>query len=214
MSVSITKIYGIWPVLAVVCVLINASAAVANEKKLYRYHNAEGVLVIDFKIPPQYVEKGYDVISPSGQLILHVPPLTERQNKDDSGAVNSQRADDHYLLRSYSSVAEVKAAGDRKLRQLQNEILVIEKNLNDIRQLREEEQKRAANMQRGGREVSKALLKQIELLGQQEQDILKMLEMRRQEYSDVEIRYQSYAERYRVLTQSSPKAAPEDQNRP
>ncbi len=199
------KTVSIWHAFLLGIMVLGVSIVEADEKKLYRYHNAEGVLVIDHKVPPEFVDKGYDVVSKNGQLILRVPPYTEKKEGElDADKQGGQSDSDEYLLRSYSSVAEIDAASDRKLLQLQNEIQVIEKNLGDARALRQAEQKRAANMQRGGRKVSESLLRHIKLLDRQQQDALQMLEVRRKEYTEVEARYKDYADRYRQLTASQP----------
>ena len=50
------------------------SAAVSGTDKLYRYHDGEGVLVINHTLPAQYVAHGYEVLDARGRLLEVVAP--------------------------------------------------------------------------------------------------------------------------------------------
>ena len=66
---------------------------------------------------PYAVNKGYDILNSQGILIQRVAPAQTNfaaQLNDASG----QNQEDTFLLRSYSSVAEIEAARDRKLTEL------------------------------------------------------------------------------------------------
>ena len=41
----------------------------ASGSELYRYTNAEGTVVIDHRIPPQYVAQGYEVLNDKGVVV-------------------------------------------------------------------------------------------------------------------------------------------------
>ena len=44
-----------------------------SSAELYRYTNAEGTVVIDHRIPPQYVAQGYEVLNDKGVVVRVVP---------------------------------------------------------------------------------------------------------------------------------------------
>src|SRR5688572_1775938 len=43
-------------------------------KVVYRYKNAQGITVMDSSIPPEYVSKGYEILSLGGKILKVVPP--------------------------------------------------------------------------------------------------------------------------------------------
>ena len=49
--------------------------ALAGAGELYRYVNDKGVIVLDRQgVPPEYIGKGYDVLSDQGRVVRVVPP--------------------------------------------------------------------------------------------------------------------------------------------
>ncbi|WIO74392.1 hypothetical protein QP938_00380 [Porticoccaceae bacterium LTM1] len=167
--------------------------------KLYRYRNSEGVLVIDYQVPPQYVSNGYDVLSPTGRLLERIPPYVSDAGDATEKARAVQRAEDNFLLRSYSSVEEIIEARDRKLKTLQREIDNIERNIIDTQGQRRIQERKAADQQRAGREVPKSLLEQMEGLREREEDAAMMLGVRRSELKEAELRFANYISRYGEL---------------
>ena len=64
--------------------------ALAGAGELYRYVNDKGVIVLDRQgVPPEYIGKGYDVLSDQGRVVRVVPPAPtaeERQRLQAYGA--------------------------------------------------------------------------------------------------------------------------------
>lgn len=177
--------------------------SVEASDKLYRYRDSNGVLVIDYQIPPEYIAKGYDVLSSNGQVVQRIPPRAasgERLTEAQEAQLQMQRATDEHLMRSYSSIAEIESARDRKLKRLQREQELIERNLVQMAEALKDAELRAANQQRSGRELSEMLRQQLADLDKQQRDALEMRELRQAEYSELEQRYQFYIDRYRELT--------------
>lgn len=188
------------PRLTLSAVLAVAVVSVSNAAdKLYRYYNSEGVLVIDYQVPPQYVSKGYDILSSTGRLLERVPPYVSDTGDKTEKARAVQRAEDNFLLRSYSSVEEIAEVRDRKLKSLQREIDNIERNIIDTQGQRRIQERKAADQQRAGREVSKSLLELMEGLREREEDAAMMLGVRRSELKETELRFANYIKRYREL---------------
>ena len=63
--------------------------ALAGAGELYRYVNDKGVIVLDRQgVPPEYIGKGYDVLSDQGRVVRVVPPAPtaeERQRLQAQG---------------------------------------------------------------------------------------------------------------------------------
>lgn len=169
--------------------------------RLYRYRDAQGRVVISHSIPTEFAAKGYDVLSNRGRVLETVAPhvpLTDAERVAKARHA-SQQEEDRYLLRSYSSVADIEAARDRKLDSLRREIALIEGNLESTRQLRNREERRAANFQRSGRDISESLFNTLQELQRKERDARLVLEQRRAECETEEQRYAHYINRYREL---------------
>lgn len=170
---------------------------------LYRYKNNKGIIVLDDRVPPEYVNGGYEVLSKSGRVIKVVPPYTEKEvsNVEQNEKAKLQREkDDRYLLATYRSLEEIRHAGARRLGQLEREILIVETNLADTRTRRESELAKAANFQASGREVPESVRTALAGLEQEESKARDMLVARQQERQALEKRFQTYESRFLELT--------------
>ena len=107
-----------------------AEAALSAE--LYRYQNEEGITVVDWAIPSDFVSAGYEVLNESGQVVRIVAPVKtaielEREadaaKRRDAEAAQLER--DTFLLRRYSSVEDIASARNRSLRELEIRIAIL-----------------------------------------------------------------------------------------
>lgn len=172
---------------------------------LYRYRNSEGNLVIDHQVPPQYIPKGYEIITESGRVEEVVPPQVEKTESAEQSAVSTaevarQLEEDQMLLRSYSSLNELQGAGVRRLEQLAREIDIIESNMAKNQRQLQQFRERAAQYQFNGETLPDSLLKNIDGVLLAQRDAEQMMELRRAEYRGMELRYQRYADRFTELT--------------
>lgn len=186
---------------AVVLALCGLST-IADAGQIYRYRNDQGVLVINDRVPPKYAGKGYDVLSPSGRVLQSVlPQQTAEQGAgvQSDGANLQQQRDDEMLLRSYSRVDELKAARDRRLRQVAREIEIIDANLDKSKKLLDSNRAKAANYQRSGKKVPDSLVVNLDQLAVQTKEAKSMLGLRQQHYAAIEAKYLRYIARFGVL---------------
>ncbi len=179
---------------------------VAEAGNLYRYRNNEGNLVIDYAVPPKYVANGYEILSESGTVIDVIEPQVDPEDMEPeelqrsrSEAEAAQRKEDAMLLRTYSEVAELEAAMDRKLTQLDREIEIIRSNLEKNEKALDASRIKAANYQLGGRHVPKALLKNMDNQIDEQRGGENMLLVRQQEYQGTKDRYLGYLDRLKIL---------------
>jgi|AZIJ01.1.fsa_nt_gi Mg2+ and Co2+ transporter CorA len=180
--------------------------------RLYRYINGEGVVVIDDKIPPNYVAQGYDILSKTGQLLDTVAPSVPQNPVEKAlrkKALAAREKEERFILISYSSIGEIQAAMARKLDQLDREVKGIKTNIEGSTKRIALEQQRAANYQRGGRQVPENVK---ETLFELEAEVIKsesLLELKQEEYEKTEERYLGYIDRYRQLKAQSETNKPE-----
>jgi hypothetical protein len=129
----------------------------------YRYRNDKGVTVLDrLGVPPEYIEKGYQVVDEQGRVVRDVPPAPSLEERKRMIEEKAKAKSDVHLLRMYSEPADVDRARDRKLAELDGVIGVAHSNLSSLHTQQANLQAQAAEFERAGREVPEHLLVQIE----------------------------------------------------
>jgi hypothetical protein len=193
-------------IVSIVFIFLGLSAMVAEAGNLYRYRNNQGNLVIDYAVPPKYVSNGYEILSESGTVIDVIEPQVDPEDMEPeevqrsrSEAEAARQKEDEMLLRTYSEIAELEAAMDRKLKQLDREIEIIQSNLEKNEKALDASRVKAANYQLGGRHVPKALLKNMDSQIHEQRDGENMLVVRQQEYQGTKDRYLGYLDRLKTL---------------
>lgn len=190
-------------------ILFVALSAEATSQ-LYRYHNANGVPVIDDNVPPEYASKGYDIIRPDGTLIKRVPrQLSEEElrlhNTDESREQlrieeeERMRAWDESLLLRYSDVSDIEAAESRALRDLNIRISILKSNLSSMKGQVEREQQKAADIERRGVDVPEEIVRNINTMRLEIEDIEQSIAVRREEVQSVKASYQRDIGRFETL---------------
>ena len=169
--------------LAVITGLCSVQASFAAE--FYRYVNDKGVTVLDrLGVPPEYIEKGYQVVDDQGRVVREIPPAPSKEERQRQLEEKAKVKSDIQLLRIYSEPADVDRARDRKLAELDGVIGVANSNLSSLRTQQANLQARAAEYERSGRQVPEHLLVQIDNLKAEqagvEQDIQRYQQSRKE----------------------------------
>lgn len=178
--------------------------------QLYRYKNDEGVSVINFRIPPDFVHKGYDIINPDGSLVRRIPRELSKEelllrNTDESRARFAEqeaqrlRAWDNSLMLRYSSIEDIEAAQDRAMRDLKVRISILKSNLTTIKSQIERGQLKAANIERSGGEVPKEMSTNIDILRLEIEDTEQSIAARRDEIDSVNAAFRRDMDRFTTL---------------
>jgi len=191
---------------------------VAEAANLYRYRNDQGVLVIDHTVPAGAAQRGYEILGRDGKVIETVPAAgiaaapEERPGPASSAEQRSEREKvDQYLLTSYSSVADIEAVKVRRIEEVAREIGVIEVQLDELGGRRMALEERAANLQRGGKPVSRELLAELETVAAQAAQAREQLAERQLQRTELAEHYDAYARRFTELktpAAATPPAAP------
>lgn len=173
-------------ILGVLANLLITSQVIAAERIYYRYTNEDGVQVLNSMIPPEYVSKGYEVVSLNGEVLKVVEPAPSEEEAEQVALERKARLEqerrDKLLRRRYSSVNDIEAAKARGLQELRGNISILNSNLSNVRAQIAAGQKQAAIIERGGRSVSDTLLNNLSTLQSEEQNILLQIKNREQEY--------------------------------
>ena len=159
--------------LAVLLAIISCSTAFADN--LYRYKNNEGGTVVDWHVPAKFAGRGYEVLSPLGEVIKVVPRQLSDSELNDKDLVErlkrgaeAERARlaewDRFLLLRYSTVEDIDAARDRALRELKIRLSILASNQRVARGRLETALSRLADFERRGEDALPQDLQAVELL--------------------------------------------------
>jgi hypothetical protein len=188
----------------------NVAVAQLSSKSagIYRYKNSDGVTVLDSKIPPEYVNDGYEIVSRSGKVLKIIPPVPKGPEADRLRQEKLQREEqakeDLQLRRAYSNVADIDAAKVRNLESLRGNISILQANLVSARKRLQEYQAQAAAVERSGRQLPDELLKNINNLVQEEKDIQAQIKQREQEYKEVAEKFDRDKKRFIEISKKAP----------
>ena len=178
---------------SVFCLLGLASLAQAQEKVYYRYTNDEGVQVLEDRIPPKYVPRGYEVVSMYGEVLRTVPPAPSDEELEaearERQARQEREAYEQELKRRYSTVKDIEDAKRRSLAELQGNISILESNLSNVRLQIRDLESRAARLERSGQEVPESVLVNLGTLKTEVQEIQAQIRHRQAEYDEVADRF-------------------------
>jgi len=198
MATSVLARSWYWMALGVMLSVVGISnVAVAKSelpsKVFYRYVNDKGVKVLHHTIPPLYAQKGYEIVSLSGKVVKVVPPAlsaAEVAAKAEAAELAESLALwDKRLRRRYSSIADINAAKRRKLADLDTNIAIIHSNISTKKSAIKEQQDKAANIERSGREVPKVVLNKLTALENELEDSQEQVRLRLLEYQEVVDKY-------------------------
>lgn len=181
----------------------SVSALAAN---LYRYENDQGITVINSTVPPEYVHKGYDIITPKGRLIERVPraltpeELAAKSAEDRAALDRARQAEaDKKLLAIFSSAADAERARDRKIEAIDVNINVTRGNILKLQADFNTAQAQAAERERAGQAVPAFLVDNMDSLRRQIEKAEASIIEREQEKEMIRTQYQKDIERLRYL---------------
>lgn len=166
---------------------------VAAGGQLYRYTNSEGTVVIDDRIPSDYVSQGYEILNQQGKVVEVIPP--RRTAEEALQAARTQEAEtaarerDRNLLLRYSTVEDIEIARDRVLKDLQVRIRILESNRNTLSQSLASYQSEAADAERRGEQTSAAVIKELDVLQEELDSNEQRIAARRAELDEVSAGY-------------------------
>jgi len=181
-----------------------SAQAAAN---MYRYTDENGQIVISSTIPQEATKRGYDILSNNGRVIETIPPApTEEEiaareaEKQRQKELAEQREKDRALLKRFSHPDQAVKAMHRKIRELEGLIQLKRGNISVISSQLDNEQSRAANMERAGREIPEATLEKIRRLESQIRDIEREITSQTQEIEELRKAFEADIERLEEVT--------------
>lgn len=189
---------------------LSVVAADAGAQNLYRYRADNGVMVVDFRVPVEYADNGYEVLDENGTVVDVVPrALTpdERANValarelEESARAEQQRLQkwDESLLLRYSTIEDIEDARDRSLSDLKIRVSILKSNRRSLRQQVENAQARVAASERAGAKPLQADLDNITVLKGEIASTEAQIESRQAQIAAMTDSYQRDIDRFRQL---------------
>lgn len=136
--------------------------------QLYRWVDDQGTVHYTDRIPPEYTEKGHDVLSSSGTATHSVPPAKtpeeirrerelERLRAEQHRLIEKQKAADRVLLRTFRSVDDLIMVRDGKLAAIDVMIRVTKNNIRSQQNYLKDLRAKAAELERAGEPISERI---------------------------------------------------------
>lgn len=190
--------------------LFQVNIAWAQAANLYRYKDDSGVVVVDWRVPADFVDNGYEVLDETGRVLRVVPrALTEAEKRDVSKARDLEvkaiaeqerlQAWDESLLLRYSTTQDIEAARDRALRDLRIRLSILKSNRRSLRQQAENAQARVAESERLGNQPRLEDLKYIDDVKQEIDGTERQIAERAAQIERVSAEYQLDIDRFQQL---------------
>lgn len=183
----------------------------APNSTLYRYKDASGQPVISHTLPDEAIRRGYEILTKQGRVLKVVPPaLTdeERALKAEREAEAARLAAerkaaaerDLQLRRTYSHPDDIVRAMNRKLREMFSLIRLKRSNISAIESQLEQEQERAANIERAGGTIPDDMLTKMARLRQQITDLENEITLQERDIQTARAGYEEQILRFEQLS--------------
>ena len=171
--------------------------------RYYRYTNKEGVTVMNSVMPPEYVKYGYEIVTLSGKVLEVIEPAPTPEEAEELAAKRQRDAQlaewDEYLVKRYSSVEDIEAAKQRKLKDFDASMAILRGNASNIRGQIEQVQARAASAERAGRKVPDSTINSLRALEIELSDTEQQLQLREQDKLEIAQKYDKDIERFKII---------------
>lgn len=194
-----------------------ASSAMASS--MYRFKDENGRMVISNTVPSESSTRGYEILNSQGRVVDVVEPAPTAEEiaareaeKQRRAQADKQRQEDAELLRTFSHPDDAVRALRRKLQELESLVQLKRGNISVIESQLEEQQSKAADLERAGREVPENLLTRIDRLRSQIREIEKEISVQNMETQAIRESFEQKIERLEVITGETRTLSLEPQN--
>jgi len=158
--------------LIIFCLVLALMSGHSAASQLYRYKDEQGNIVLNRTIPPEYVGKGYDILSDQGRLVDSIPPaLSEQQiaardakierQKRLKQAQEEQEKIDSELKQLYSHPNDAVRILRRRIQDIRGVIQIKSGKIESTKKEILVQQSKAADRQRSGLNIPDALVHKI-----------------------------------------------------
>jgi hypothetical protein len=188
--------------------------------KLYRWVDADGKVQYSDRVPPSQRTKEHSRLDESGIEVEKVKAARSKQEVEEELAreqalkrlraeqqrlIDTQKAADRVLLRTFRSEDDIKMARDGKLTAIDVHIQVIRGNIKRLKNRLEDLQKGAADMERQGNKPSQSYLDDMTSLRQQIKDAYASIIVKERDKDTIWNNHEDDLQRFRTLKKLQPE---------
>lgn len=195
----------------VLCAVASTGLAQGKDKGdlptnvFYRYTDASGAKVMHHSLPAEAAQKGYEIVSLSGNVLKVVPPALSAEEAAAQAESRAQQREleewDATLLRRYSNVSDIESAKERKLADLESAMSILVTNMNTTQKAIRDEYAKGANFERRGQAVPPVVLSNLGALQTELEESKEKYIQREWEYEDVAEKFEQDIERFKQIHQ-------------
>ena len=183
---------------------------VALAEAFFKLTNEQGRTVIKETLTPDEARRGYEIISKSGNVVKVVAPelseedynaMTEAQKLAMIKKENEEREARYNLdlLLKYSNLNDLQAERERKLREFDISISILQGNLAVLRENAERQRSVAASIERNGHPVPEKIQGNIAEIEREMNEARESVEKRKEEKQAISAKYDADALRLESL---------------
>lgn len=172
-------------------VLIAAYSNADSNNELFRYKNKSGVTVINNSIPAEFAQKGYEIITRTGEVVKTIEAAPTGDDIARANRVKNVLSQYEPLRRRYSNIEAIERAKQRKLQGINTNISILRGTILNQTSLLDDLMAQAAQRERAGRAVPKTMIKQIDDIKAEIRVSENLLAKRQLEYSEIEKKYEN-----------------------
>ena len=194
--------------------LISLAAYAGN---LYRWMDENGRVQISDKIPPAATQRGYDIITPQGRLIKHVPPpmtdeeiaaiaAKQAEEQEKIRARKEQERKDRILLLTYGTVDEIEFTRNERLSLIEAQMKLHEKRLREKDAELAAVNKRTQKFTDEDKPVPDRFLEQERRLMEEQQALMEMISIGESQYQKLNERFLNDIQRFKQLQKEKAQA--------
>jgi hypothetical protein len=187
--------------------------------KIKCWTNSEGIRECGNIVPPEYAQKGHEVLNPQGVTIDKVeraPTPEELAEAKRLAAIHAeeerqreeQENRDRVLLHTFSSEDEIVMARNGKITALKTEIRLTRKSMANTQERLDKLSKQAANLERAGKAVPEKLAKDIKTAQQQVDEYKTFIANRELEQTRINEQFDNDMKRYKLLKSGKVRQTP------
>ena len=178
--------------------------------KIKCWKNSDGIRECGFSVPPEYAQKGHDVINNQGIKVKHneralnkeelaARKLLKEEEKAKETARVAKERDDMVLLNTFANEDEIVMARNGKITSIRTEIRLTYKSLNKAKDRQTAARKQAASLERAGKKVPKAVTDNIQQTEKQIKNYEQFISAKKTELDRINSQFENDMVRYKEL---------------
>jgi hypothetical protein len=202
------------------CLLCLLNSQMVCAKKMYRWVDEQGNTFFSDQVPPEQSQYRRDSLSKTGRILevtekaktkeqMELEKRLAKLRSNQDKIIANQKIHDKALLSTFHSKEDLLATIKVKLQALDTQRKVMESNLNRLINQLEEQQKKAANLERNAQRVPEKLLDNIQSTQEQIQQARSTISARIDKQNQIKEEYNADIERFVFLTQSRTEPQPQ-----